>query len=127
MISVTNLSTMKFALVGVSLLVLSGCGRPDAELRGQMVGTWTNQNFVMTLADDDSFVSGWGTTNRKVTYQGTWTVKGGTIVTILTNCIAQGTTNIESVGTVDRFKIVQANQNDLVYTKENQTISLKRK
>jgi hypothetical protein len=119
---------MKFALFCISLLLLTGCNHRDTRLREQIVGTWTNDNnFVMTFAADGGLVSRWAMPAKELTYQGMWTVQDGVLVSTLTNCIAQGTTNFEAVGSVDHFKIVQADHNDLVFAGEGQTISLKRK
>jgi len=122
---------MKHTIVFIFLgLLLTGCGRHDAELQKKMAGSWSGGVFFkMTLAPDGSYVSEWAHTNglTYLTYQGTWAVRDGQLISTLTNCIAQDTTNFEAVGSVHRFKIVQADDSSLVYAEGTQTISLKRR
>ena len=118
-------------------LQLTGCGRYDAELQRNdaalhrnMVGSWSRGPFFkMTLAPDGSFVSDVAHTNglTYLTYQGTWGVRDGQFIATTTNCIAQNTTNFEAVGSVNRYKIIQADDSNLVYGVPGQTISLKRR
>ena len=119
---------MKSALLVPLLLLVGGCSRRDAELCDQIIGTWTNDDvFEVTLNPDDSFISKWTRPASKVTYLGTWRVQDGVVVSEITNAIAQGTTNLQVVGTVDRWVIIRADCTDLVWSNDGQTISLKRK
>ena len=111
-------------------LLLTGCGRHDAQLQKAIAGCWSRGLFFkMTLSPDGSFVSDCTHTNglTYLTYQGTWSVRDGQLISTITNCIAQDTTNFEAVGSVDRSKIVQADDSNLVYVADAQTISLKRR
>ena len=81
----------------------------------------------MCLSSDGTFFSHWTTTNKSVIYQGKWKLQDGSMITTLTNCVAEGTTNFERVGTVHSFQIIQVDSTSLVYSYENQTISLSRK
>ena len=117
--------TLTFALL--SLLFL-GCSRRDAKLSEQITGTWTlNDKFETKLSADGSFVSHWALSNKSLTYQGTWKIQDGGMVSTLTNCIADGTTNFERVGSVDHFAIIRADSTGLVFSNNNQMISLTRK
>ena len=83
------------------LLLLVACHR-ETELREQVTGTWVPDNtFDMTLAADGSLISRWTLPAKSVEYQGTWKIQSGKVVSTITNCIAQGTTNVQPVGTVD--------------------------
>jgi len=109
-------------------VVLFGCGRSDSQLQKKVVGNWARDSyFDMRLFPDGSFVSRWTTTNHILTYQGTWKIQDGSMVSTITNCIAEGTTNFERVGSVDRYAIIRADSTDLVYSNNNQIISFRRK
>ena len=113
-------------ILGLSLLLV-GCNRQDAQLQKKVIGSWARDTyFQMTLSPDGSFVSHWTTTNASPTYKGTWKVQAGTMISTITNCIANGTTNFERVGSVDSFTIVRANSKELVYSNQNQIITFRR-
>jgi hypothetical protein len=116
-----------FTMVALSL-VLFGCGRRDAQLQKEVVGNWTRDGyFQMSLSPDGSFVSHWATTNMSLTYQGTWKIQDGSMVSTITNCMAEGTTNYERVGSVDSFKIIRSDSTGLVCSNNNQIMSMTRK
>lgn len=118
---------MKLTLLFASLLLLTSCSR-DTKLRDQITGTWTrDDSFQTTLAADGSFISQWTHPAMTVTYQGTWKVQDGGVVSTITNRTAQGTTNFQTVGTVERWAIVRLDRSDLVWSNNGQTISLRRK
>jgi hypothetical protein len=112
-------------------LLLTGCGRHDAQLQKAITGSWSDGFFFkITLAPDGSWESQWARPTNGLTYltyQGTWAVKDGLLVSTLTNCVAVGTTNFVPVGNVQRCKIVQADDSNFVYVADAQTISLKRR
>jgi len=85
------------------------------------------ETFEMDLSADHHFVSMCTMRESSVTYKGTWEVQEGVWFAKITNCIPLGTTNFQTVGSVDKFTIIHVDQTDLVYTNETQTISLKRK
>ena len=116
-------STFLFAL-----LLLAGCRRGDTELHDQIAGTWKGPGtFEMTLAADGTFVSQSTLPAKRLTYQGTWKVQDGGVVSTLTNCNAEGTTNFQAVGSVEHWAILRADRTDLVWSNNGQTISFKRK
>lgn len=113
-------------IVGLSLLLI-GCGRSDAHLQKEVVGSWARDSqFKMTLSPDGSFVSHWATTNKNLTYQGTWNVQNGNMICTVTNCISQGWTNFARVGSVESYAIIRADSTGLVYSNDNQIISFTR-
>lgn len=118
---------VKLTLLFVSFALLVGCTRRDAKLQERIVGTWTRDNaFQITFSTDGSYVSQWTTPTKKVTYQGTWRIQDNAVVFVNTNCVAEGTTNVQAIGSVDRIAIIRADKSNLVYTFYGQTISLKR-
>jgi hypothetical protein len=121
---------MKTAFMRAALsLLLFGCGRSNSHLQKEVVGTWvldSRANFKMTLSPDGSFVSHWATTNTSLAYQGTWKVQNGSMIATPTNCIAQGLTNFERVGTVESYAIIRADSTGLVYSNNNQIVSFRR-
>jgi len=58
---------------------------------------------------------------------GTWEVQGGSVVSTITNCVGQGTTNFQKVGTSDRWVIIRADPGELIWSNDEQTVYLKRK
>ncbi len=131
-----------WVVVGVLVIVLGsyilfGAHKEltDAKIRQKIVGVWiredTNSEGTTTIASDGVFLS----TSRSVMansnitktwiYEGTWQVKGG--VFILTITKASGFHQHEAVGSVDNFKIVSLNDEELVCQVNNQTIVHKRK
>src|ERR1700751_1153176 len=120
--------TVEFIPVFASLLLFASCSRRDAELRHQITGTWRRDDtFEIALAADGSFVSHWAEPAKRITYQGTWKVRDGDVISSITNCAAQGTTNFEPVGSTHHFTVRQADETDLVWSVDGQTISFKRK
>ena len=116
--------------IAVLSTLLCGCGHRDATLAKEIVGNWARDSaFETTLSPDGSFISHWAAPNRSLTYQGTWKIQNGSMITTITNCIATGytITNFERSGSVDHFTIIRADAHDLVYSNDNQIISLNRK
>jgi hypothetical protein len=120
---------MKAAFTTVALgLLLVGCGRRDAHLQKEVIGNWGQSSyFKMTLSPDGSVVSRWATRDKSLIYQGTWKIQGGSMVFTITNLTAQGYTNFERVGSVERYAIIRADSTGLIYSNNNQVISLIRK
>jgi len=111
----------------IPLLLLAACS-PGSKLRDRLTGTWTRgDTFEMTLAADGRFISQWKVPTKSLTYMGTWKVQGSSVVSIITNCSAQDTTNFEKVGTTEHWVIIRADQSELVWSNNEQTVSLKRK
>ena len=109
------------------MLLLAGCSR-DARLQEQVVGTWARgEAFEMTIAADGSFSSVLVSPPKRVTFQGTWRIENGDLVSTLTNCIAEGITNVEAVGSIEHYRILSVDGDSLVYTLEGQEVSLSRK
>jgi hypothetical protein len=116
-----------FKIVALGLL-LFGCGRGGAQLQKEVAGNWTlGSYFQMSLSPDGSFISHWTTTNVNLTYQGTWKIEGASLVSTITNCMAEGTTNYERVGSVEHWAIIRADSTGLVCSNNNQVVSYTRK
>ena len=110
-----------------AFLFLFACNR-ETELREQVTGTWMRgDDFEMTLAADGTFISRWTLPAKSVVYQGTWKVQSDRVVSTITNCIAQGTTNVQPSGTVDHWVIVRTGPSELIWSNDGQSISLTRK
>ena len=108
-------------------LLLFGCGRSDAHLNKEVFGSWAqSSHFKMMLSPDGSFVSHWATTNKSLTYQGTWKIQRASLIYTVTNCIAEGYTNFEGVGSVGRYAIIRVDSTRLVYSNYDQIISFRR-
>jgi hypothetical protein len=108
-------------------VLLAGCSR-DARLRKEVAGDWAeSSHFNMTMSPDGSFVSHWIAPDKSLTYQGTWKIQDGKITTTLTNCIADGYSNFEPIGSVDHYAILRADAIRLVYSNDTQIISFRRK
>jgi hypothetical protein len=120
-----------FAIVLLSLLV-TACDRRDAELQHRLVGAWARIDCgVMTLTADGNSHAKW--TNflaKPVTdwaYDGTWGVKGGIVISVITNATAHNTTNLVAVGSVERWSIVRLESNQLVLEADGHTNSFERR
>jgi hypothetical protein len=117
---------IRFVLLFAWLLLLSGCSRRDAELREQITGIWTQDDSEMTLAANGSFISHMADSTNSWTFQGTWKVRNGSLVTTITNIVAT-TGTFEGIGSVERYGIFRADRTDLVFSNAVQMISYKRK
>jgi hypothetical protein len=109
-----------FILIG---LLVAGCHRREAKLTHQIAGAWNHVGggFSMTISSDGSFSSG----SSNVAYQGTWLVRDAVLVVTITN--ATGTKQHEPVGSVDRMKIVQADEGHLTLESSGQTTYYERR
>jgi major membrane immunogen (membrane-anchored lipoprotein) len=110
-------------------LLLTACGRHDAQLRKQITGTWADDRpgslGTMTLASDGSFSSRWRTPNHTNTWEGTWQISDGVLIMTNTKSNDVPITTISH----DKNKIIRVD--DHVLTCEidylgNQTISYHR-
>lgn len=110
-------------------LLIAGCGRCETKLRNMISGNWVRGDggFEINFSPDGSFVSQWTNSNGSVSYQGTWTIQDGSLITTLTNSVSKGITNYERGERVDNFRIIRADSATLVYSNENQIVSLSRK
>ena len=87
-------------------LLLTACGRRETAIHKQLTGKWARGNFgEITYDSDGRFHSRWSNPTEEWLYEGTWDVRNGFIITKITKSEARGSTNFESVGSVDRIKI----------------------
>jgi len=119
---------MRYASLIIALsAVLFGCSRRDSQLQKDVVGSWIRDSgFKMTVSPDGSFVSHWETTNTSVTFQGTWQIRGGRMISTTTNCVAEGFANVEPVGSVNSYEIIRVDSRGLVYSINDQIITFRR-
>jgi hypothetical protein len=106
------------SLLVISLLV-TGCHQRDTELRQGMFGTWipnSETNCTIILARNGTFTTKFMAVRTNVTkeliYEGTWRVTDGFHTLTITN--ASGYEPHQPVGTVERYKIVRLDKNELV-------------
>ena|ERR1017187_3622344 len=106
-------------------LLLTACGRRDAKFARQIAGTWTNESSVtMTFTPDGNFSTLWLSPRRTNIFEGTWQIRDGIVIFTTTN--ASGTEPHAPVSDVGRAKIIHVDDHQLVYTSDEQTISLGR-
>jgi hypothetical protein len=113
-------------------LLLAACGPRTPKYRNPLVGTWARTNDgSMTLLEDGTFHSRWTNFSAKPaadwSYDGTWEIKDGFLVCVVTNANAHNTTNAEAVGSVERYSIVRVDNNQLVTESGGQTNSFERR
>jgi hypothetical protein len=101
---------MKNALIILGfILLLTGCGRRDAKLTGQVTGIWTNDRVVWTLSPDGGYLSQGVGTNDWARFVGTWSVRGGFLVIDFTPKRGGG-----NVHFLQKEKIVSLDSSNLV-------------
>ena len=119
---------MRFIPFFLLVVLLAGCDRSETQLHRQIAGSWVRDSqFEMSLSADGSFVSHWTLPDKSLTYQGTWQIQDGSMISTITNCVAEGTTNFEHIGSVDHWSIIQADRTRLVFSNKDGVISLTRK
>ncbi|HTQ52451.1 MAG TPA: hypothetical protein VMJ12_17220, partial [Candidatus Acidoferrales bacterium] len=121
-----HLQNSVIALIAFVLL-LTSCRKSNSTLRKQVVGTWIPENnrsefdlfgiwtrgnnqFELALDMGGTFHSQGNSTNsvKWIKYFGTWAIKNGNLRTTLTNIYSSGFTNLEKIGNIDSYKILQA-------------------
>jgi hypothetical protein len=86
----------------------------DEKLHREITGSWTRGGSTLTFDSDGSFQAG--------TYRGTWDVKDGYLISVLTNTSTQNPARVS----IDRFKILHVDERQLVYGDARLTNSLER-
>lgn len=109
----------------LSSVLLSACGQ-QAVLRQQVVGDWFREQGVLRFAPD-------GTSSCDLTngikiwrYRSVWELKDGALIVRVTDVSMQGTTNAESVGSIERLKLISVTDHTLTLETSGQTILWKR-
>ncbi len=86
---------------------------------------------AMTLVSNGRFQSKWAMTfsniTREWTYEGTWAVTNGVLISMITKSESKDTTNSEPVGYVDQWKIIQVDDSHLVLANGSETNLFERK
>jgi hypothetical protein len=98
----------------------------DAEVTKMFTGNWVNKGSweQLILHSKRSFTDRLrpdSTTSTECLYEGVWDVKDGFLSLTITNAITRIDTNIKSIGSIDRFRIVQVDTNALVLEKSSST------
>jgi len=103
-------------IIGISLVLLIVASVlvwrhfRDAELRRQIVGSWTNRDrFVMTITPDGSFSFGTSPSHDEI--GGTWRIKDGVFITTTT----KSPRNNALAGGVVRYRIIHLNDHQFVF------------
>jgi hypothetical protein len=118
---------MKFVLPILTLsLLLAGCSRPDEKLGHDITGIWTNSVERYTFSPDGSYSLIFGPRDDGASYQGTWLVKDGELVTTVTNVQVTGDYKAGPVGFVGRLKILHVDDHAIIYEFGGQRIGLRR-
>jgi hypothetical protein len=106
---------MKRFISLLGLVVLgAGCQTGDVALRHRVVGTWHIETATVSYHPDGSFQF----ENSALPFQwrngGTWSVKQGNLITVVTNSTAENTAIKVPVGRVGRGKITFVDTHQLV-------------
>jgi hypothetical protein len=101
-------------------LVAAGCGKSDAKLRREIVGTWFMQpsgSMIFRLDGSYHLTNALVSGSVVMTWvnDGTWNIENGFLVTAVTNSIAGNTDEKPAVGTVNRSKINYIDAHNLAY------------
>jgi hypothetical protein len=111
-------------ILGLSLL-LTACSRSDADLRRQVVGTWTREETsTMNIAPNGGYTLVAREPNRTNLFAGTWQIRNGVFILTLTN--APAAPGGSRVGTVELYTIEFVDDHQLVCQQCGQTITLTR-
>jgi hypothetical protein len=103
---------MKYTLIIVALsLLTTACGRQDAKLSKQIVGTWSSsrQHSTETYASDGSFLTLVQMQYKTNIYAGTWQITGGIMVETYTNA------PFHLAGQTFQFRIHSLDDHELEY------------
>jgi hypothetical protein len=119
------------------ILLLAGCTpdnpppavSADTKLRQELIGTWLREGSgMLDLAADGSFSSRWTNMHSSSagiwTYGGTWKVTEGACVTAITNSQSWGSTNRQTVGSIDTWHVISVADRELVLECNGQTNTL---
>ena len=137
---------MRLVLAFLALAhVMTACNRRDeakptsgdVQLRNRMTGSWFQNDGhlkgMLTLAADGSFSAGWtnvaANPTRAWTFEGNWQIANGVCAMKLTKSRSWNITNSHLVGSVEHWRIVRADDQELVWVSESvgQTNTLTRR
>jgi hypothetical protein len=91
---------------------LSSCTRHDGT--SKLVGTWGGKAGEIVFSADKSFHSTFTNAIKTWNYYGVWELDNDELVLTITNANAINITNFESIGSVDRVKILKIDKTFLV-------------
>lgn len=112
-------------------LNLAPADSQDAEQKKELIGSWAGGKAgEMHFYDNGTFRSKFfqiSAVNTKTwSYAGIWEIKDGFCLMTVTNASASGSTNIQSIGSIARAKIVKVDSRSLVWKLDDQTIAFSR-
>src|SRR5581483_481251 len=108
-----------------------GPGFLGAQVQKRMTGTWGNgSNGVLALRSDGSFSSSWTNWQAKPPavwrYEGAWQLTNGICYTTIAKADALNTTNVETVGSRDAWRLIRVNERKLAWEFDGRTNHLDR-
>jgi hypothetical protein len=118
--------TMRYALIILMLgLLLTACHRSDTRLRGQVIGTWTRDEFsTMTIALDGSFAIISRENGLTNSFAGTWQINDSIFIMTITN--APAVRGHSLVGGTECYTILAAHEHQLLCAETGQSFTLNR-
>jgi hypothetical protein len=128
-------TTVKFTPVFIAVsMFLVACGRQngyqelsgDAKIRREIVGTWLAANGVVDFTSDGRSSARFTNGSLELAYETKWEASGGDVITTITK-VTGDTTNHESVGAVEKVRIISVDASNLVWDYNGLTMSFKRK
>lgn len=117
---------MRFELILLALvLLLTSCGRHEATLSRQLVGTWTRDDFsTMTIGPNGSYSFTVRRPDQTNVFAGTWRIKGDVFIMTITNApVIRGHS---FVGSTERYSILMAHDHQLICAESGQSFTLNR-
>jgi hypothetical protein len=117
--------------VGCDQREIAGPGFQGAQLQKRLTGTWGDgSNGVLALRSDGSFSSSWTNWQAKPPavwkYEGTWQLTNGLCYATIAKADALNTTNIETVGSRDAWRLIRVNDRELAWEFDGRTNHLDR-
>lgn len=117
--------------VGCEQHDIDGLGFHGAQVQKLLTGTWGNgSNGVLALRSDGSFSSSWTNWQGKPPavwrYEGTWQLTNGLCYTTIAKADALNTTNVETVGSRDAWRLIRVNERELAWEFDGRTNHLDR-
>src|SRR5579883_1704955 len=112
--------------------------RPEPPNLKLIAGNWVQQDSLGSLVLRPGGKFHWRIYSQKVQndgipedaaqwlYEGTWDVKDGSLVLSISFANARNTTNVEPVGTVDKFRVITVDPGNLEMEREGVTMRLHR-
>jgi hypothetical protein len=104
-------------LIAVALFSLHHYKRPnDADLRKRVVGSWIgpSDKLELTMNSDGNYISKFTRKGIGYEFEGTWMIKDGFLIYTLTTNNTTNTKHTLHVGSVEKFRIIHVNEEELI-------------